>query len=259
MNRLGGMIMDHRSLFRMYAAIIIGVVFTAFLSTELLAESENREMNKRDNSLYPGSWSIQFQIEDDIGLKPFNGMIISVKRHVSKQSAFRISFNLDIDFDDDDSESQHTYSDSTVYAKVRTTDYNAQRIEVNFAYLNYPRPDSNINLFWGAGPFVRYSRSRRETEEIRTTPPSYRQTTINTDYLNSWGIGILGLAGVEWFATKNISFHAEYRASAVYSRSKRENAHNILQETKIVDTSETASYGWDLHGVSVILGISLYF
>ena len=70
-----------------------------------------------------------------------------------------------------------------------------------------------------------------------------------------------GLVGVEWFVTKAISFHGEYRASFRYIHSKHK--FNRIQERPgnpaVIDTSEGTDEKWDFDGVHVIMGVSLYF
>ncbi|MBD3178615.1 MAG: hypothetical protein GF417_02910 [Candidatus Latescibacteria bacterium] len=58
-----------------------------FLFSAPSPAGENGEDECR-NHLEPGSWSVQFQIADDINLRPFNGKVISLKYHFSEKRPF---------------------------------------------------------------------------------------------------------------------------------------------------------------------------
>jgi hypothetical protein len=236
---------------------VIAITVIMCVAPSIVLAEEPEASSARENSLHAGSWSLQFQIEEDIGLKPFSGMIISVKRHISRRSALRIGLDLDIVFDDQIEEMSYEYADTLTYIYETSYDNNSQSVALDFLYVRYLNPDATINLFWGAGPRVRFNRSRRETEKIRTDFDQTDRTT--TDYFwRAWGAGILGVAGVEWFATKGIGFHAEYRASFMYTNSDIE---NVQYSERINRTSKNTVEGedWNFQGVSVIMGISVYF
>ncbi|MCK4329861.1 hypothetical protein KAX02_08460 [candidate division WOR-3 bacterium] len=250
--------MKHEYFSCIYILIILVLMSGVSLFSQSLAEENVVEKSPRDNSLHAGSWSFQFQLEDDIGLKPFNSMIISFKRHTSRHSAFRVGLDLDIDFDDSDYDTRIEESDTNITIGEERVDKNSQRIELDLEYLNYPNAGSNINMFWGVGPLISYSRSRQERERIYSYDSGVSITTGDR-YSSSWSLGVLGMAGVEWFATRSISFHAEYRASAAYYRSKIEQVDVDYNDQIRRIEAETFRDGWDFHGVKVIMGISLYF
>ena len=237
-----------------FALTIMAIVVTLLLVKT--ADAQDEEEKSRKNSLEPGAWAIQFQIEDDIGLKPFNGMIISLKRHFSSHSAFRLGFNLDLRYDDSDRDNTTTRADSLIYTNYDNYKSNSESIQLDLMYMNYPNPGAAVNFFWGVGPLVRFSRSNAESESRR----SYQDETAfwyREDKARSWRVGALGAAGVEWFATKGISFHAEYRATASYGKGKSESfrLEPDGDTSSITGNSESA----DFDGVNVILGLSVYF
>jgi hypothetical protein len=218
--------------------------------------AEKTGEDARANSLYPGSWSLQFQITDEIGLKPFNGMIVSAKRHFSEHSALRLGLHFDVDWDDGAGTGRHEVEDTLAdwYDSGSHKEY--QEFTIDLSYLNYPSPGSYVNLFWGVGPLVSFYRSEANSDE---EDPNYG-TTARRDYSRSWDIGALGLIGAEWFLAKRFSFHSEYRASVIYGRAFAESARVRSYPgditTRTVERSE--SDGWALDG-NVILGLSVYF
>jgi hypothetical protein len=216
--------------------------------------------SKKENSLQPGSWSLQFQLEEELSIEPFDGLIVAVKRHFSRHSAIRIGFDLDIEFSDNDTQRNRLYAD-TVWS---TTDYtyesDSQQIEMDVMYLMYPNPDGLINFFWGAGPLIMYSRSKSENNNDYVQLGA-AAVESSENWRRTWSAGGRGLVGAEWFVTKAISFHAEYRASFRYIHTKFESTRirERTGEPKSVDKDEGTDKKWDFDGVHVIVGISLYF
>lgn len=218
--------------------------------------AEEAKKDGRPNSLYPGSWSLQFQITEDIGLKPFNGMIVSMKRHFSERSALRLGVRFDLDWNDTETSHLMQVSDTTYDWAEASENSDYQKFTIDLSYLRYVRPGSYVNFFWGAGPLVGYSRSS-DTDEMDYPYGNYRKTD---SYSRSWSVGALGLVGVEWFLVKHFSFHAEYRASFSYVES-------VMEQ----DRTETGSSGTrhyhekdegarlDFQSVYVVLGLSVYF
>jgi len=210
----------------------------------------------RPNSLYPGSWSLQFQITGEIGLKPFNGMIVSVKRHFSERSALRLGVRLDFDWNSNATSALTEVADTVYDWQDLTEERDYQQFMIDLSYLRYVKPGSYVNFFWGAGPLVGFSRSTRTAERTRGENIS---STVD-EYMRSWSIGALGLVGVEWFLSKSFSFHAEYRASFAYSSSVAEqNALEVHPPNSQNYHSENEGDRWDFQSMSVILGLSVYF
>ena len=206
----------------------------------------------RSHSLKPGKWALQFQITDDFGLKPFNGMSLSAKRHISSKSAFRLGVNVDMRYTDSDEEGFIAYDDTLSYDRLETVSDNSLSLQFDLLYLNYPNAGADLNWYWGVGPLVRLSRANREQ-----TRQSYTQERYTKYETNSWRIGILGAIGVEWFAVEGISLHAEYRAYGAYESASRENRLETEDSHILEDTSDDDS--WIFDGGQTIFGVSLYF
>jgi hypothetical protein len=219
------------------------------------------EKSKKKNSLQPGSWALQFQLEQEFSLEPFDNLILAMKKHTSRHSAFRFGFDLDLEFAEDDDQESRVYAD-TIWSAVNTTfDRNLQRLELDFMYLNYPNPDALVNFFWGAGPLVMLSRSEINTERSYDWADGRSEIQLMENWSRSWSVGGRGLVGAEWFVTKAISFHAEYRISLRYINSRHENTNirERLDGPNSVDTNEGTDEKWDLDAEQVILGVNLYF
>ncbi|HEU4365242.1 MAG TPA: hypothetical protein VFT13_07225 [Candidatus Krumholzibacteria bacterium] len=220
-----------------------GLLFLAlFIPAAAYAETPSPGDDARKNSLVPGAWAIQFQIEDDIGVKPFNGMSISLKRHVSSQSAFRFGATLSVDFRNDENNDTNVQADTVVATSHREDDSNSQGIRIDLLYMRYPASASRVSWFWGAGPLVRYSRSDRESRSTYTTING-SQTRTTDQESDTWGVGGMGTMGVEWFATKEVSFHAEYFAFLEYSSSDSQYTDTSVYPGGILQTRSSGGSG----------------
>ena len=214
--------------------------------------SQDEGEEGRSHSLKPGEWALQFQITDDFGIKPFNGMSLSAKRHISTKSAFRLGVNIDMRYTDSDEEGFRAYNDTLSYDRLETVSDNSLGLQFDLLYLHYPNAGADLNWYWGVGPLVRLSHANRE--ETRQSDTQEMYTKYET---NSWRIGILGAIGVEWFAVEGISLHAEYRAYGAYESTSRDNRAEFDDSSVLEDTSEDDS--WIFDGGQTIFGVSLYF
>ena len=239
-----------------YCSVSCLVAIALILAIPNPGYSQNDDNDDRSHSLKPGEWALQFQITDDFGLKPFNGMSMSVKRHISSKSAFRLGVNADLRYTDSDEEEFRALDDTISYDKLETISDNSLSLQFDLLYLNYPNAGADLNWYWGVGPLVRISRANREMT-YSITSQSETQKTSNTIETDSWRIGVLGVLGVEWFATEGISFHAEYRAYGAYESAGRETCVETQDGVIRTDTSEDDS--WIFDGGQTIFGVSLYF
>jgi hypothetical protein len=241
--------------------LVIQLIALPFCLIPALASAGGQVQGQgRANSLEGGSWSMQFGITDELGLKPFNGMSVSLKRHTSARSAFRLGLNVGFDFGDGDSDQVIAEADTATNATDSNGDSNSQLVQVDLLYMRYPKPGSSVNLFLGTGPLFRYSRSEANSE-ISSLEPGYVYRRTSEKWSRSWQIGVLGVGGVEWFATRAISFHAEYRAAVAYSKSESDSKTDYVYSDRpsahLVGSSSGST--WDFHGTSLAFGVSLYF
>lgn len=180
--------------------------------------------------------ALQFQIDSDFQLSSFQGSLLSYKRHLSSSTALRIgaSFNLqsrDREFTLDDAEEESPRVSS-------------QLIELRGQYLSYLGGENDIEPYLGAGLGISYA---RESEE---DPPQFDNGTLTR---SAFGVGINGVAGVEWFAWSSISFTAEYGARFRY-----------ITEGQTFDPEEQEELSasrsqWQFGGNGVLFGLSVYF
>jgi len=247
-----------RSFGRALLAISLSVILILTAAGQARADDQDEEASHRANSLQAGAWSIQFGLTDEFGLDPFNSMSLSLKRHVSPKSAFRLGANLGLDVDDSDSESVSTRYDTLSTGVESELSLNGVLVQLNMLYMRYVNPGSDVNFFLGTGPLVRYTRTEEDRRSVRTAQGEVLRLRTEK-YSRTWKLGALGVAGVEWFATKNVSLHAEYRGSLSYGRTKTEGLSLSSDDPSYHEESESSKSFWDFKGVNVTFGLSLYF
>jgi hypothetical protein len=214
------------------------VIQTAALTLAAIALFVSSAAAQRANSLEDGAWALQFGVEGDfISVDSFAGGL-SLKRHFSPQSAFRVGINASAQ------DSNRDYSDVDI-----ENGSDSWRTGINAIYQRYVKPDADAVVYWGVGPAFDYSHSSNTT--TRGDSLSSESTS------KTWSVGAEAMLGVEWFATRVISFHAEYVAGFDYY------SQTNVYETNyygVVDRRQENRDGWSSSLDSgVRFGLSVYF
>lgn len=244
---------------------IIVVLLLILCSADLQAQQGEHQNDSQGNSLHNGSWAFQFQIDNNFTLKSFQGAIISAKRQYSENVAIRMGTSVSFSTSDDNRSGTSFQADTIFDSQSGGGSGNTQSLQLTAQYLYYPNPQGLVNVFLGAGPLIQFSRSHAEQNQARSTPGNFISTDNATRDSKSWAIGANALAGVEWFATKSISFHAEYGLSIQYVSTNETNSSNSRAELPPNPPSvrgssgESSRKGWQFTGTSVKFGLSVYF
>lgn len=104
------------------------LILSSLFAGATLADTPPTE-GARKNSLATGAWAIQFQVEDDIGLRTFNGMSVSLKRHTSPRSAFRLGVTLELRSNDTQAGSARFLADEMNAATSSEVDETVKVVE----------------------------------------------------------------------------------------------------------------------------------
>lgn len=206
------------------------------VATVMILATSAGASNQTENSLDSGSWALQFRVTENFTLQSFEEGNFSVKRHFSAKSALRLGLGFNVSSQNDNNNSEAEYAGGG--------------FELSAVYQRYINPESRANLYWGLGPLVDYSSS---SSENRADANNWTKNESSNTLA-----GVLGVVGIEWFATREISLHAEYRGTTGYSRlwSKAERK----TEGEEVQNSEKKRDRWFLGGGGTVLfGISVYF
>jgi len=212
---------------------LVTTILLIFLPFSLsLAQQEK----SNDNPLATNSKALQFQISDNFNLASFSGSVISYKWQLSENRAKRIGVSLNNqfvtqDFPDADRDENTLFFNTSV----------------EYTWLNYTDPTSDIKFYYGYGPVVSFRFNRNETDDENT----------NSTSRDVWyGAGATGFAGGEWFFHSSMSLHAEYRAGVqvLHQRFSRD-IEDSLGDEDINEYSTIISFG----GNGVRFGLSIYF
>ncbi len=225
---------------RTHCAIIL---FPLVLSLHASAQPSS------DAFLTEHSKAIQFQVSNNFTLSSFQGSTLSYKQHLTPYFAVRAGLGVSFNNSTTDQVDNGYSNDSLVSFSKTGFDRSGVTLQLNTQAIWYTESSSEILFFYGTGPLVSYARSRQSQESVTSTSD---QTSTQ------WSAGLSVLAGVEWFASKSISLHAEYGISGSYSSTKYESTSNV-PTTRSRGSADATTTGWSISSNSVRLGLSIYF
>ena len=182
------------------------LVLFAFLAAIVAIPSET---SAGENSLKKGKWALQFKVFNFINLSSFQGSTLSIKKHTSDRAAWRLGLTLRFDVRDESTKIL-IYSNNA----PGHNDLTDIMFRIAAQKIFYVNPQSDINFFWGLGPLFSY-RYFLNDRDNNSSDGQFQDRFWREDH--TWLLGLTGIIGAEWFATKSISFLAEYETSASYS------------------------------------------
>jgi hypothetical protein len=207
------------------------------------------------HSLKDGSWALQFCIGENFSLSSFEGMNLSVKKHLKSHHALRFG----IDFGGDNIKLTDALDDDVQSLSAEATE-KAHYLRLAAHYLFYPRSTKSIHVFFGTGPFFGLLMQNQESgAQDLDTDPSQEDRVSEMD-LDSWMLGASFIIGVEWFVKKEISLTAEYGTSFSYAHSRIDRvAEGLVDQDIILQTTSREVSHYKFEANQVKLGVSVYF
>lgn len=188
--------------------------------------------------LQRGTNTLQFQISNNFNLDSFSGTVFSYKRQLTDVRAKRIGLSLNNHYN------WKNYPDSNNNQKDSNLNLN---IGINYTWLNYMNPKSDIKFYYGYGPGINLG-----LEKTVQKQPGQKTTHQQTSY----GLAGIGYAGVEWFFQSSMSLHAEYQSSLQINHGRQKTTQNLNGNKQINKTNNTSI---SLGGNRVRFGLSVYF
>ncbi len=220
------------------------------LLTVLLVAAGPVISSASDNSLKKCAWAMQFEIGDKIDLSSFQGTTISIKKHYSDKTAFRLGLTAHVEISNSDGTSS-VEDDPTNNSEDNHRSYN---LAIVIQRIHYPRPHASANFFWGLGPRADFHYSK---ETYQDNPVDGGAIQSNERKLTGWSLGLSGVLGVEWFAEPNVSILAEYGSSALYGNGKSTRTFTYVPGVREVYEDSSGSFNFE--SSSVRFGLSVYF
>ncbi len=179
----------------------------------------------------PETWALQFAIAPDFDLASFSGSTLSIKRQFSSTQSLRVGVSVQGRFEDREDETSR-----------RSEERDLQSYSVEGIYVSHVAGSNDIHAYVGIGPFVSFS-SNEESSDLQNE---------RTDE-DLFGVGAIGVLGVEWLLRSNLSVTAEYSADVSYEQITLDRSGG---ESIAVDRDVDR---WSFGGRGATLGVSVYF
>jgi hypothetical protein len=212
-------------------------------------------VSAKENSLKKGAWAIQFEIDDDFQPRSFKGSMLSIKKHYSRKSAWRLGVSMMINVDDL-SRTNQSVSMGRTRKSADQIDSDDFSLDLTFQYLYYPSPRKQMNVFFGIGPHIGYLFSRDDRIDydiMYDTLIIYGESRNLYEYKSDkFVFGAAASMGVEWFFMKSASLMAEYGANLDFEFS----SYDRKSETTDLDENHDR---FRLFSTGVKFGLSVYF
>jgi hypothetical protein len=174
----------------------------------------------------------------------------SYKYHLSGQSALRLTADISGLFRED----KEDYVGRDQSTDSRVTKVNSQQFKITPSYLFYFNAEKRVKLFVGVGPFVGFSRNRRDYSHVETNPDrsySFQETTV------IWQYGVSGHGGLECHITDYLSMLAEYEIAAGYAPTNLDNAGSDSNSPSPYSYSQRVRT-WKIELSSLRVGVGVY-
>ena len=219
----------------------------SFIFSSLLFAQEN----SIDSSLTPAKTS-------SLQLHIVGGVSLSYKTMISPLSAFRYSADLSMGGRGMRGERGHfSHFDDEDFDPMGRD--NSHKLTLSFQYLHSLQ--TKVPLFIGIGPFASAERIFGHRRERTFEPFDFDGENIGNRHNGTRiGVGIIGIAGLEYSLTDKIGFLAEWHGSFGYYWQK---SHSVKNDDNSLfpfeDRKERKPRHWELGMNSIWLGLSYNF
>lgn len=240
--------------YRVLNLVIIGSIFNFAFSADIDSLKTHR--------LEKESRAIQFRINDNFNLSSFQGSVISYKKHITEQNAYRIGISLSKNFQSEEGNKYYDlWSKDTLYNDTESSINNIHKkwgFAIMAQWLKYSESNYGIFTFFGVGPKATYTYfySENETRSLDSSWTDLNYHVIESNIIN---IGMTCTLGVEWFFRNNMSLHSEYLTT--YTLGKRKYSIEDINEDYLRKrvTKEKTETPINSLSSSVEFGLSIYF
>jgi hypothetical protein len=203
-------------------------------------------------------------IDKGVNIFFYNGLGISYKYNANETFSYRVNVGLSTSLSDSENETDHYYFSSPTYSDTNyySEDENVTHFATNLSYtiLYNLIKEKSFNLYLGAGPSVNYSIQKYDVSQKREET-NYLYNSNHTSTYSNYGIGVVGLVGIEAYLSKNVTLFAESQLSLYRSWGKEEREskyfHDNTLDHKYVD--KVSSTNWQMDFALVKVGFGIYF
>ena len=223
-------------------------------------------------SLHEGVWAMQFGVTGLLSLRTFQGSTLGAKYQLSDTHALRVGVTVYGNSDDQTGSYSESVNDTSYGSNPSNYSSASATVSLLVHYIWYAQPVHFIHLYGGVGPLVSYyNYNHTETYPdlyTYTDAVSHERFWVVRNYKSESkkiGAGISGAIGVEWFAIRWLSFHAEYNQNALYQwgSTSTDNSYSVSNPPtdSYYPTSNSMSRsttGWSISSGVVLFGMSVY-
>ena len=167
-------------------------------------------------ALSKGAHALQFEIGYDFKLSPFQGVTLSYETFLRDQLAVRMGVGASMDHENDDHASDFQgVTESYGYEAHGDADLTNWHHQYSLVcqLVSYQR--GRVAFYYGGGPKVTYSNDRSERVDFSGSEGVvYGRQRV--DWRRAWGLGVCGVAGVQWLVSDRFRLHAEYSTSFMF-------------------------------------------
>ena len=217
------------------------------------------------DTLRHSAWALQFGVGSNFTLTSFQGSLIGCQYHYSPGSALRLSLSFNGQFGDNTNVG--TVNQSGSLSSLTSNDNASHNSTVSLVMQNvwYVNPGDVVHAYFAAGPELTYSHMYSQASGIQQAiPPATNWSTNSSENTNvTWGAGARGAVGVEWFAVRWLSLHAEYLFDVQYQWGSMSSSTSYVSGgpgygSTSTGVQESSSKGWQMTSLGVLLGVSVY-
>ncbi len=204
------------------------------------------------------SQALQFSIGDNFTLHSFQGATISYKHHLQPLTALRVGLSVSVGGSSSETTMSNSSADAQTNGVNSTQDLTNIQIQLGAQKIWYVQNPTAVLFYFGGGPFGIVNHNSTNRVDMQNPSGSSVLESTTEQSSTGWSVGIAGLAGVECFAAKSISLHAEYGVNFAYSRTKSESTQKYVSPSSTTKSDATIN-SWQFSSPGVTFGLSVYF
>jgi len=236
------------------------------VSVSSIAQNQSSD----STSLKEGTWAIEFAITGNFTLSSFQGSTIGALYRISDKSAIRTGITINGSTNNGTTSNSGSMDDTSYGTAPGSNSTKSANVSFVLQYLWYMNPSGPVHIYTGLGPLVSYTYSNYSTDNLYlyniNNSGSNREYWVQNSYGSSstqWGAGGAGVVGVEWFACRWLSLHADYNESIQYrwgsnstnnSWSSSTYPDYVPSQSNISGTSK----GWAVNSSGVAFGLNIF-
>jgi len=216
-------------------------------------------------SLREGVWALQFGISSNFTLTSFQGTTFAAKYQLSPMSAIRGGITLSGSTSTGNNTTSESVADTSYGTVPGNSTSNSSSVSFVLQYVWYAPPAGPVHLNAGLGPNFGYVHSRRASDFSGLYNVSSSEIwlrTVSSSTSTQWSVGATASVGVEWFAVRWLSLHADYIEAIQYQWGSSSSNTEYTSTSPLYEPSHTqssgTSTGWILSNSSVGFGLNVY-